>query len=148
MTRLVTVYLKPRAPLVAARFRGAPPAGLIARYSPTIRAKPARHRRKLARRPRGSLREWSRPHPSPFISMQSRVPFFLAGHDLVDDHGTTRGDRFLHGRAAGFADEEMTLEHESRQLVAPADYLEFPLRRPTGRFDRTAQLLRRGPPLR
>ena len=53
---------------------------------------------------------------------QFRVAFLLAGNDLVDDHRATRGDGFLHGRAAGFADDEMMRHHQFGHLVRPAEH--------------------------
>ena len=38
---------------------------------------------------------------------QFGVAFLLAGDDLVDNHRAARGDGFLHGRAAGFANDQM-----------------------------------------
>src|SRR5438105_310169 len=35
---------------------------------------------------------------------QPRIPFFLTGNDVINDHGTTSGDRFLHGCATRFSD--------------------------------------------
>jgi hypothetical protein len=51
------------------------------------------------------------------------VAFLLPGDDLVDNHRAARGDGFLNGRAAGFADDEMMAHHEFRHLVRPAEHL-------------------------
>ena len=67
-----------------------------------------------------------------------RVAFFLAGDDVIHDHGTAGGDRFLHGGAAGFADEEMAGAQKPRQLFAPADNLERARREAADVFNRFA----------
>ena len=51
------------------------------------------------------------------------VAFLLSGDDLVDNHRAARGDGFLNGRAAGFADDEVMAHHEFRHLVRPAEHL-------------------------
>ena len=50
--------------------------------------------------------------PRPYSLINSRVAFLLAGNDLVDNHRAARGDGFLHGRAAGLADDQMVRHHQ------------------------------------
>ena len=52
---------------------------------------------------------------------QFRVAFLLPGNDLVDNHRAARGDGFLHGRAAGFADDQVVRHHQFGHLVRPAE---------------------------
>ena len=42
---------------------------------------------------------------------------------MIDDHRTAGRNRFLHRRASGFPDEQMTLVQHTRKLVGPADDL-------------------------
>ena len=49
------------------------------------------------------------------------VSLFLAGHDLIDDDRTRRRDCFLHGGAAGFANENVMRSEQLRQFRCPAD---------------------------
>lgn len=38
---------------------------------------------------------------------QLDIPFFLPRDDVVDEHGALRGDGFVNGGTAGFADDEV-----------------------------------------
>ncbi len=49
------------------------------------------------------------------------VSLFLAGDEVVDEHGAAGGDCFVDGGAAGFADDEMVLAEEAGHFPGPAE---------------------------
>lgn len=55
---------------------------------------------------------------------EAGIAFFLAWDDVVNDHRTTSGEGFLHGSAAGFADEKMRGAKKTRHFLAPTDDVE------------------------
>lgn len=48
------------------------------------------------------------------------VSLFLAGDDVVDEHGASGGDGFVGGGSAGFADDEVVLVEELGDFFGPA----------------------------
>ena len=44
---------------------------------------------------------------------------------MIDDHGARGRHRFLNGRAASLADNQMIGAQKARQLIAPVHGLEF-----------------------
>ena len=63
-----------------------------------------------------------RDHANPQLPDQFGVALFLARDHLVDDHGTTRRDRFLDDCATGLPYQEMMLPQELGHLVGPAHH--------------------------
>ncbi len=52
---------------------------------------------------------------------QAEIPFFLAGHQMVDEHRATGGDRFMHGGSSGFANHQVMAGEELRNFARPPD---------------------------
>src|SRR5207247_8542545 len=50
---------------------------------------------------------------------QAGIAFLLTRNDVVDDHWTGGGNRFLDGRATGFADEQMAFVEHPREFIGP-----------------------------
>jgi len=54
------------------------------------------------------------------LQEQLRIALLLSGNDLREQHRRPRGDRLLHGRAAGLADEQMVRHEQLRHARRPA----------------------------
>jgi hypothetical protein len=66
-----------------------------------------------------------RQHARVCLDNQLSITFFLSGDDVIDDHRTTRGNCFLHGRAAGFTNEQVAGAKHAREIVGPADDIDL-----------------------
>lgn len=49
------------------------------------------------------------------------ISLFLAGHEVVDEHGDTGGDGFVDGCATGLADDEVVFFEELGDFFCPSE---------------------------